>query len=299
METIQIMALRHSAFYSPLLMTMAGGFLRAVGLQAVYTVATPENTVADNLLQGRCHVAQSAVATSFAALEQGLRPEIVHFAQINARDGFFLAAKQRDDAFCWSKLEGKRVLVDHFFQPLAMFRYGLYKQGVDWHSFTSLDAGGVEEILAAFRDNQADYVHLQGPAPQQLQHDGMGYVVAALGDAVGPVAFSSLCATRTWLQTETEMAQAFMTAYQNALQMIATAPAQEIAMQLRAGGFFRDINVQVLSDTVAAYQQLQCWSADAHIPLSHYQNLLDVFEFSGQISQRYPYDEVIFDLSRS
>lgn len=65
MTKINIMALRHSAFYSPLLITMAGGFLKKEGLEPECCVATPNNTVLDRIRNGSCHVAQSAVATSF------------------------------------------------------------------------------------------------------------------------------------------------------------------------------------------------------------------------------------------
>ena len=37
----------------------------------------------------------------------------------------------------------------------------------------------------AFRDGQGDYIHQQGPAPQQLERDGVGHVVASVGKAVG------------------------------------------------------------------------------------------------------------------
>lgn len=46
MAKINIMALRHSAFYTPLLLTIKGGYLLKQGLQPSYTVATPENTIA-------------------------------------------------------------------------------------------------------------------------------------------------------------------------------------------------------------------------------------------------------------
>lgn len=141
MDTINIMALRHSAFYSPLLMTMAGGFLKAEGLDYHYTLASPDNTVPDNIAKGSCHVAQSAVATRFAELENGIKSDIVHFAQINNRDGFFLVARDKDEDFHWEKLIGKNVLVDHFFQPLAMFKYALFKQGIDANAVNFIDAG--------------------------------------------------------------------------------------------------------------------------------------------------------------
>jgi len=151
MTRIHLMALRHSAFYSPYLMTIAGGYLRDEGLDPLYSVATPERGVVEAIRAGDCHVAQSAVATSFAALERGETLDIVHFAQINGRDGFFLAARKPDPRFSWGKLVGQRVLVDHFFQPLAMFKYALQRAGVDYAALEVIDAGDVEAMERAFR----------------------------------------------------------------------------------------------------------------------------------------------------
>src|SRR5258708_36633998 len=77
----------------------------------------------------------------------------------------------------------------------------------------------------AFRRGEGDYIHQQGPAPQQLEHDRVGHVVASGGQAIGPLAFSSLAATRAWLQTD--MARRFMRAYRKARAwLLATPPAR-------------------------------------------------------------------------
>lgn len=291
MAQIHIMALRHSVFYTPLLMSIAGGFLKDEGLEPQYRQATPEHTVPDSILDGSCHVAQSAVATSFSELGEGKRPDIVHFAQINSRDGFFIAAREPDPAFNWNKLIGSKVLVDHFFQPMAMLKFGLYRVGVDFNGLEVIDAGAVDGIERAFREGVGDYVHMQGPVPQQLEHEGIGHVVAAVGDAVGPIAFSSLCATREWL--DTDMARAFMRAYRRALSYVIDAPAEEVAAREYEAGFFPGIDPEVLALTVSAYQALGCWEHDPVITQASYQNLLDVFLYSGFITQRHAYEEAI------
>lgn len=287
MAQINIMAYRHSAFYSPLLLCMAGGYLRNEGLEPTYTLGTPARTVPGSLADGTCHVAQSAIATNFPALESGAALHIVHFAQINVRDGFFIAGRKPEPDFTWRSLIGKNVLVDHFFQPLAMFKYGLHRQGVDFAQLKAIDAGDVNAIERAFRNGQGDYVHLQGPAPQQLEQEGIGAVVAVVGDAVGPVAFSSLCATPEWLHTD--MARAFMRAYRRARDFAQHAPAAEIAALEAAAGFFPGVERGVLIRTITAYQQLGCWSGDAAISAQSYENLLEVFLFSGLITRRHPY----------
>lgn len=289
MTTINIMSLRHSAFYTPLLVCISGGFLREEGLKPYYEVQTPQRTVVDTIRSGETHLAQSAVATSFAQLEKEEAIDIVHFAQINERDGFFIAGREPDAEFDWARLIGREVLVDHFFQPLAMFRYALYKQGISFNEIKVIDAGDVAAIDQAFRSGRGDFVHQQGPAPQQLEQDGLGHVVASVGEAVGPVAFSSLCAHRSWLQTD--MARAFMRAYRKARLFSIDAPAAELARLLQT--FFPEINRGVLSRTLQAYQQLGCWTPDPAISEAAYENLLDVFLHSGLISRRHPYQAAI------
>jgi len=289
MTTINIMAMRHSAFYSPLLITIAGGFLQDEGLDHTYTVATPDNPVNDALRSGRAHLSQSAVATSFAGLEQGETCDIVHFAQINDRDGFFLAGREPEPDFQWKNLVGREVLVDHLFQPLAMFRYALHKQGIDESQITMIDAGGVDAIDKAFREGRGDYVHQQGPAPQQMEHDGVAHVVASIGNVIGPVAFSSLCATRDWL--ETDMALAFMRAYRRARQFVIDASAEEISA--REASFFPGINEKVLTKTISTYKALGCWTPNPVINLSSYETLLDVFQHSGLITKRHAFDRCV------
>ena len=63
MTVLRLMASRHSAFYSPLLGTIAGGFLQEEGFEPVYTPLPPGQTVAQLLTAGAIDVAQSAVSS--------------------------------------------------------------------------------------------------------------------------------------------------------------------------------------------------------------------------------------------
>ncbi len=289
MAKIRIMFSRYSAFYSPLIALQAGGFLEAEELEAEFSVAGAGESPRARLAEGSVQLIQSAPSASWAPLERGETSDIVHFAQINQRDGFFIAARRPDPDFAWSKLAGARVLIDHGGQPLAMFKYALHRQGVDFAALDVLDAGGPEAMVAAFRQGEVDYVHLQGPAPQQLERDGIGHVLAAVGEAIGPVAFSSLSATRGWLQTET--AQAFTRAYRKSRSWVASAPAEAIAAA--EAPFLPGVEQAVLARTIAAYQRLGCWQGSLEIARDDYEVALDVFLHSGLISRRHPHDRVV------
>ena len=287
-DEINIQFTRFSAFYSPLIATIAGGFLRDEGLTPRHSIAPLGKSAIEGVAAGTVHVCQSAPSQGFGPLEKGQTPPAVHFAQINEMDGFFLTGRAPDPGFAWDKLEGKRVLVDHGGQPLAMFKYACHKRGLDFAAIQAVNVPS-DQMDAAFRRGEGDYIHQQGPAPQQLEHDRVGHVVASVGQAIGPLAFSSLAATRAWLATD--MARRFMRAYRKARQwLLATPPARVAEAE---ASFFPDIDRAVLTSTIAYYQKLGCWSPHVEITRPAFEVALDVFQHAGLITKRHRYEDVV------
>jgi NitT/TauT family transport system substrate-binding protein len=287
-DEIGIQFTRFSAFYSPLIATIAGGFLHSEGFAVRHSVAPAGTSALAALASGAADVVQSAPSQGFGPLEKGQAPPAAHFAQINEMDGFFLTARAPDPAFTWDRLRGRTVLVDHGGQPLAMFRYACHRRGVEYPAIRALDvpADGMD---GAFRAGQGDYVHQQGPAPQQLEHDGAGHVVASVGEAIGPCAFSSLAARREWLRTEE--ARRFMRAYRRARAWLLATPAATVAEA--EADFFPGIDRAVLAATIAAYQRLGCWTPHVEITRPAFETTVDVFAHAGLITRRHRYEDVV------
>src|SRR5439155_9743985 len=194
--------------------------------------------------------------------------------------------------FDWKDLEGARLLADHAQQPFAMLKFGLHLKGVKARRIEMINAGAPEAMEKAFREGRGDFVHLQGPAPQQLEKDGAGKVVAALGETIPPVSFSSLMAMREFLQTD--RARAFMQAYLRALRFVIESPAQEIA-EIEAS-FFPAVSIEAIAAAISRYQQLGTWRSDPRITREQYEMAMDVFLFSGVFKERYAYEDVVVSL---
>ena len=288
MDKIRIQFTLFSAFYSPLISTMSGGFLKAEGLDPEWSVSPPGISALDALKDGSAHVVQSALSQGFTSLNKGETPAVVHFAQINEMDGFFLTAREPDPAFNWKKLEGAEVVTFKGGQPLIMFKYACHKAGIDFNKLKPIYPGGAADIDRAFRNGQGQYVHQQGPFPQQLQADGIGHVVTQVGKQIGPCGFSSLAANRDWLKTD--MAKRFMRAYKKTRVYMNKTPAAEIARAEKP--YFPDIDEKVLADCIATYQQLGCWTPHVEITPAAYEKTLDIFEYDGLLKQRYRYEQV-------
>jgi NitT/TauT family transport system substrate-binding protein len=278
-----------SAFYSPLISTMSGGFLEAEGLEPDWSISPPGKSAIESLQDGTAHVVQTAPSQSFNWLKKGETPPFKHFAQINEMDGFFITGRDADANFTWDKLEGAEVVMFKAGQPNAMFRYACHKAGIDYDKIIPVTPGGAGDIDKAFRDGQGQYVQQQGPFPQQLEADGVGHVVAQVGPQIGPNAFSSLAATPEWL--ETDMAKAFTRAYRKTRAYMNATPAAEIAKAEKP--YFPDIDEAVLADCIGTYQKLGCWTPHIEITPESFEVAIDVFMHSGGITERYPYDAAI------
>ncbi len=288
MEKINIQFTLFSAFYSPLISTISGGFLKDEGLDPDWSVAKPGTTAIAALEDGSAHVVQSALSQGFNTLGKGETPAVKHFAQINEMDGFFLTAREPDASFDWHKLEGAKVILFGGGQPLVMFKYACHRAGIDFDKLEVINVGGAAAMDAAFREGQGDYVQQQGPFPQQLEADGIGHVVTKVGEQIGLCGFSSLAATDAWLSTD--MAAAFTRAYIKTRAYMNEQSAVEIAGAEK--DYFPDIDIDVLTACIATYQQLGCWSPHIEITDQAYAATQDIYEYAGGLKERYAYDLV-------
>jgi len=288
MAKIKIQFTLFSAFYTPLIATMAGGFLKQEGLDYEWSVSPAGVPAVDAITDGSAHVVQSAPSQAFNAIARGESEYPLHFAQVNEMDGFFITGREADADFSWQKLEGAEVVMFGGGQPNAMLRYACHQAGIDFNKIIAITPGGAADIDQAFRAGQGQYVQQQGPYPQQLAVDGVGSVIAQVGPQIGPCAFSSLAASREWL--ETDMARAFTRAYANTRQYLNEAPASEIAAVEQS--YFPDISAAALEQCIASYQQLGCWTPHVEITRPAFEVTLDVFEHIGSIPERYAYELV-------
>ncbi len=277
MQSLRIRFLRYSAFYAPLLLTLPR--LRAAGIDPVFDVVTPERTIAAGIADGTVDVAQSALAVSFAPAQQGISLPFRHFAMMNRFDGFFLVGRGIDAALGLHALVGKRVLVDHFFQPHAMFLTALRAHHIDPQSMSIIDAGAPAAMERAYRAGEADVLHAQGPVPHQLAAEGEGEVFASIGAAVGPVVFSTMCAAPAWLATP--MAATFRDAFDAARADAQRDPPGAIAAAI--AHHFPGVEHGALTRAITDYQRLGCWTGASRIEDALVDRTVEIFQQTGHI----------------
>jgi NitT/TauT family transport system substrate-binding protein len=285
---LRLMPTRHSPFYSPFLAAHAAGFLEREGLESTLSFPASGESTGAVLRRGEVDVIQSAVSAAWTELEKGATAIPIHIAQINQRDGFVLVGRRPEPNFTWRNLEGKTLLADHGHQPLVMLRWAAHNKGGDLSRASLLNLGSPQVMEDAFRGGQGDYIHLQGGVPQQLEREGVGYVVAFTGEGFAPLAFSSIAAPRAFV--ESDQLEPFLRAFTKAKAWARESPAPEIARTLSP--LFPALSIEALTAAIAACQKLGCWDGATVIPSADYQQAQKVFLWANGIQRAHPYREV-------
>ena len=287
---LRLMPTRHSPFYSPFLALHAAGFLEAEGVESALRLPAEGESSGALLRRGEVDVIQSAVSAAWVAIEKGATDFPIHIAQINQRDGFCLVGREPDADFRWEKLAGKTLIADHGHQPLAMLRWAAHKKGGDLSRVNLENLGSPQAMETAFRAGQGDYIHLQGGVPQQLAREGVGHVVAFTGEALMPLAFSSIAAPRSFI--ESDSLAPLLRAFAKAKTWTQQTPAEDVATKL--GALFPSLSLTALTAAIGDCQKLGCWEGVAAIPREAYLEAENVFLWAKGIGRAHAYEDVCY-----
>ena len=247
-------------------------------------------------------IVQSGIMRSIIASDWGAETVPLHFAKINSRDGFFILGRgphpnplpegEESYHFDWESLRGARVIPVGFSpMPWASFQYALRRHGLepsDLDLRTGLSLGDAED---AFRAGEAEYVHVAEPVVQQLIADGAGHLLTALGPENGHLAYSSFAATHRFLAERQDTAARFTVGFARALHWLSSAEPDEVAQAVAE--FFPENPQEVLSASIARYQEQEQWPVSPVLGRPEYENLHDILLAAEMCRERQPYDKVV------
>ena len=290
---IRLMETWHSIFYTPIYVSLSGGFLEREGLDVQFSTCPaefPHPLMA--LHRGAADIVQSGIMRSIMASDWGAETVPLHFAKINSRDGFFILARHPQDEFDWGSLRGSRVIPVGFSpMPWASLQYALRRHGLEPSELDLMTGLSLDDAVSSFRAGEAEYIHVAEPVVQQLLSDGVGHLVAALGSENGHLAYSSFAATHRFLEEQTETANRFTIGFARALRWLSTASPSEVAESVSE--FFPDYSPEVLEAAIGRYQSQEQWPSDPLLSQPEYDNLHDILLAAGMCRSRHPYGKIV------
>ncbi|OLD40341.1 MAG: hypothetical protein AUI57_00040 [Candidatus Rokubacteria bacterium 13_1_40CM_2_68_8] len=280
-----------SIFYAPLPVAIHGGHLAAEGLEIELATAALGAGTVEALRTGDADIALSGLMRSFELLDRGAS-RLVHFAGVNDRNGFFLVSRQARPRFGWSDLVGRTVIsFGGAPTPWLCMQAVLRRHGVDPTRVTFLRDLSTPEALAAFRARKADFLETGPPVVDQLIADGTGHLVASMGEATGPVPFSSFMATPETLTANRTVLVSFVRGLHRAQRWMASTGAAEIAAVIAPA--FGDMDPRVCVAAVDRYLRQSTWARDPVLTRTGFDALQAILLAAGFITRSHRFEELV------
>jgi len=280
-----------SIFYAPLSVAVHGGHFAAEGLEVGVVTAEFGAGTVGMMQKGEADVALSGLMRSFDQADRGEAP-LVHFAGVNDRNGFFLLGRQAQPSFGWSDLIGRTVIsFGGAPTPWLCMQSVLRRHGVDPARITFLRGLSTADAVAAFRARKGDFIEHGPPVVDHLLADGAGHLVAAMGDATGPVPFSSFMATRETLTRDRERIVRFVRGLARAQRWMASSGAGEIAAVIAPA--FAEIDERIRAAAVERYLRQSTWARDPVLTRSGFDALQTILLDGGFITRAHRFEDLV------
>lgn len=280
-----------SLFYATQSVAVHGGHCAAEGLQVRSVVATGSSAgTLRALVEGAAQISLGGLMRSFDVADRGGRL-FPHFAEVNSRNGFFLLSRTPRPDFSWSDLAGHTVIsFAGAPTPWQCMLAVLRRHGVDPARVTFVrDLHGTDAV-AAFRAGKGEFLEAGQPTAEELLAGG-AHLVASMGEATGPVPFSSYMTTPDRLRGQPDLLLAFTRAVYRAQRWMAEHDAAEIAEVVAPD--FPDIPADLRRRVVARYLGQGTWARDPLIRRAGFDALHDILRQGGFIKRRHRYQDLV------
>ncbi len=199
------------------------------------------------------------------------------FCGLTATDGFMLVGRTKVDKFDWSTLKGKDILgFRPGSTPLLFFQEAMRMNGVNPDTDVKLvNNVAIPARVGSWLSGQNEYAIFTEPDASQLELDGKAFVLASIGETVGPADYTSFMATDKYIADNQAILQTWTDAIYRAQKWTAAAAAADIVQAVMP--FFPGVSPQAMGVAVARYQRLKIWKSSPVIepgPIQRFEDIL-------------------------
>ena len=293
LRKINVSEVTRSVFYSPQYVAIKNGFFEKNGIEIELITGQGADAVMTSVLSNQVEIGFAGPEASIYVYNEGKEDFTQVFAQLTKRDGSFLVSREKKDNFTWQDLKGKTVIPGRKGGvPYMTLEYVLKKQGINPQIDLVLDDSIKFDLMAgAFAAGNADYVTLFEPTASMTELQGVGYVVASVGEESGEIPYTAYFAKQSFIKENEDVIQGFTNAIYESEQWVKNHTSREIAEAVK--DFFPDTEVDILESAIQSYKDIDAWNENPILKEESFNRLQDVMIEAGELKEKVPYKEII------
>jgi NitT/TauT family transport system substrate-binding protein len=284
-----------STLYMPAYVALAQGYFKDAGLDVTMKTSQGTDKGMTALLTGSADIVLiGPEATIYVQnSESPVKGKI--FAGLTATDGFLLMSRTPADKPDWNRLKGKTIMGWRpGSTPQVYLEAALRKHGIDpAKDLTIVTNVGIPARVGAWLSGQSDYAIFSEPEASMLEKDGKAYLMASIGNEIGPVDYTVFTATDSYIKKNPQVVQAWTNAVLRAQKYTQSAPSAELAKQIAQ--FFPGVPHDQLVSTIERFRKYKIWKTNPLVEETALVRLQDMLIASGvqDSGKRVKYSDVV------
>lgn len=290
---VKVAEVTHSIFYAPQYVAHALGYFEEVGLDVEIMLVSGADKVTAAVLSGDVNIGFCGSEATIYIYNQGQEDYLVTFAGLTKRDGSFLVSREKYDNFNLEDLKDKYVIGGRKGgMPEMTFEYTLKENGIDPKSDLTIDTSiAFASMAGAFIGGTGDFVTLFEPQALQIESQGLGYVVASVGELGGVVPYTAYNAKKSYIEENPEIIEGFTKAIQKGLDYVFNHTDEEIAEVITS--YFPDTSKNDLVKIIKRYRDNDSWYKTTYITENDFNHIQEIMKSAGELDTFAPYNDLV------
>lgn len=290
---IKVAEVTHSIFYAPQYIAIQNGYFEDEGLDIELILTPGADKVTSAVLSGDVQIGFSGSEATIYVYNGGEKDYLKTFAGLTNKDGSFLVAREKDNNFTIDKLIGKHVVAGRAGgMPVMNFEWALRNNNIDPTKDLNVDTSiEFASMQGAFIGGIGDYVSLFEPNASQMEKEGIGHIVASIGELAGNIPYTAYNAKKSYIEENKDIIQSFTNAIDKGLEFVRKNNSSEIAKLLV--DFFPDTSLEDIKNAVQSYKDIDAWQKTTEIKEEDFNRIQDIMIASGTIKEKVDYKKLV------
>ena len=292
---ITVAEVAHSVFYAPQYVAHGLGFFEEEGLDVEIVLTSGADNVMAAVLSGDADIGFSGSEATIYVYNGGEIDYVMTFAGLTQKDGAFLVSREKYDNFTLDDLKGKSVIGGRKGgMPEMTFEWALRQNGIDPNKDLTIDTSvAFPAMEGAFIGGNGDFVTLFEPNATSVEKNGLGYVVAYVGDLGGVVPYTAYNARKSYIEENPLVIEKFTRAVNKGLEYVDSHSSEDVAKIVSE--YFPDTSLNDMITIVNRYKEGEAWKKNITINEDEWNHIQEIMEASSELEKYVPYDKLIFD----
>lgn len=285
---IRLNEVTHSIFYAPLYVAYNLGYFEDEGLEVTIESATGSDASMTALLSGSADIV--LVGPETVVYSQGTQDSPVVFGQLTQKDGSFFVSSEPIENFTLDMLEGTTIIGGRQGgMPAMTLEYIIEEAGLTIGTDTARGEVNLRTdvsfpmIGSEFVTSGCEFCTLFEPTATNLQNEGNGYVLDAVGEFSGYLPYTVFATKQSFLDDKPEQAEKFLTAVYRGYQYIATSSSLDAAKAL--GASFSGMTTEELQIAVEQYLSIDAWCSSPVMSEESFDKMMEIINSTTSETQ--------------